>query len=290
MINNEHFSKEDINTMTKIYDDNIGLQKLYPKIYKNKIFIENHINNISEYTNYDFGKNWNIIVDILKNDYIFNKINDLYNHNDLPNDNYKILFSPSERSQSHKSLWYYNILEDIAIKLLDDKDSTILSNLENEYENGVIEYEKYVDIKDQIFDNILYENKLNWKSNKYNIIHYIPLGLCHEWNPLFGYTIARKIMPDYKWELLITDNHTTIVCYEQKLFFDILLWGSSNCKNYVSNMILGTKYKLISNKKIANNIYDLLIDRSFINYFLINSKHESCRDELQKILDYYNNK
>ena len=49
---------------------------------------------------------------------------------------------------------------------------------------------------------------------------YALYGGCFWYNITFGYTLAKRVYPDYKFEIAYSSKHLTVVCHEHKLVFD----------------------------------------------------------------------
>lgn len=50
---------------------------------------------------------------------------------------------------------------------------------------------------------------------------------CHWYNPTFGLTLAKMILPNEKWIVLEGDKHTTVTNKKRTLVFDILYYKSN---------------------------------------------------------------
>ena len=74
----------------------------------------------------------------------------------------------------------------------------------------------YYEFRDELLDPYL-DNKL-----KDDYETYCLYGACFWYNLTFGYTLAKLVYPNYKWEISFSSKHLTVVCHEQKLIFDIL--------------------------------------------------------------------
>jgi len=81
------------------------------------------------------------------------------------------------------------------------------------YKNSIIE--PYVDVE-------------RMKNYKYFCLY----GGCHWYNPTFGITLARMVMPDIKWKIIVGNYHTTVVSHDEKLVFDILYFDEEDTETY----------------------------------------------------------
>jgi len=63
------------------------------------------------------------------------------------------------------------------------------------------------------------------RNTKYGIQNYILIGSCHWINPTFSLTLARIIFPAEKWEIVESDDHTSVFNEQCTMCFDILAWA-----------------------------------------------------------------
>ena len=73
----------------------------------------------------------------------------------------------------------------------------------------------YIEFRDELLEPYL-DKKLKDDYKKYCLY-----GGCFWYNLTFGYTLAKLVYPDYKWEIACLSIHLTVLCHEQKLVFDI---------------------------------------------------------------------
>jgi hypothetical protein len=125
---------------------------------------------------------------------------------------------------------------------------------EGEYFNNNI-YNKWRNV---FCAEIMKKIDLDWDFNKNSIHDWIPVGECHFYNKHFGLMVAKKLMPDKNWEVVTTETHTTVVCMEDKLFFDILIWGSCNLEIYMNNTVFGEETPYVDNETVAQKIINLI--------------------------------
>ena len=85
--------------------------------------------------------------------------------------------------------------------------------------NPELEYEIY---RTEYLDPILEPYVNHYK--KTHIDSYCLIGGCHWWNPTFGLTLARIVLPNEKWKVRSSEYHTTIVNEEETKIFDILYY------------------------------------------------------------------
>ncbi len=236
--------------------------------------MQNILAHSDKYKNYDFLQNWDKIVDILKDEIFFKKIYEpivknykMFHLHDKRKLIYsKKLIAPSELSSYDVDANLYNMIyKNITTKnnkllpkeMLDEYKKMNRCPIDidpDDYYNSDMYNEWYVKFYSRIMD----EFNISWKINPYAIWHWIPAGQCHFFNKHFGLKVAKKLMPDKIWQLIVTDTHTTVVCIEDKLFFDLLLWGCSNKETYMKNVVLKRNCKYINNDEIGKDIIILL--------------------------------
>lgn len=95
------------------------------------------------------------------------------------------------------------------------------------------EYEEYIGDDDNNIDQVFYEfrngileplvDELLVNNYKTHALY----GSCFWYNLTFGLTLARKLYPDYNWECISSSKHRTVVCFEQKMVFDILYFDEN---------------------------------------------------------------
>ena len=76
----------------------------------------------------------------------------------------------------------------------------------------------YYEFKDELIEPYL-DDKL-----KDDYKTYCLYGACFFYNLTFGYTLAKLVYPEYKWEIAASSKHLTVVSHENKLIFDILYY------------------------------------------------------------------
>ena len=76
----------------------------------------------------------------------------------------------------------------------------------------------YYEFKDELIEPYL-DDKL-----KDDYKTYCLYGGCFWYNLTFGYTLAKLVYPEYKWEIAASSKHLTVVSHENKLIFDILYY------------------------------------------------------------------
>jgi len=237
--------------------------------------MDNILKETDVYVNYDFATNWDKIVKLLKNKRFFNKIYgpiiDEYKFlkkHDTREKEYLYKNKSIEPSDLSSKDFMFTILNDICDKLIRIKDPRIPTEiLENYWPDYNTSDEENSDDDDKIIDygiEIMKSLYLDWTIDKYSIHHWIPNGNCHFFNAHFGLMVANKLMPDKKWKIFSTDSHTTIVCFEDKIFFDILVWGCSNLSIYLNNQIFNETSEFIDNNKIAEEIIDELYAQKYV--------------------------
>lgn len=72
---------------------------------------------------------------------------------------------------------------------------------------------------------------------KTNIKAYQPFGMCHQWNPTFGLTLANVVCPNEKWKVVTSKNHSTVVNIDHSKYFDILWYDKKDKKSFGGNKI-----------------------------------------------------
>ena len=110
------------------------------------------------------------------------------------------------------------------------------------------------DHREKIFETI------GFTKNDYLPIKWMPYGRCHWYHPIIGLYLAKKLIPDGKWEVFETDGHTTIYSAKHKLLFDLLSWGSLNAKASTYNMLFGNEYKPATDEEFIAHVKNWLIN------------------------------
>ena len=113
---------------------------------------------------------------------------------------------PAELLAEYEDLHNCRTDEEVAAFEADDK-------AQEEY------YEEDERITEKIFDAI------GFNKNAYLPIKWMAWGKNYLFNSIIGLYLAKKLIPDGKWEVYETNTHTTIFSVKYKLFFDLLLWG-----------------------------------------------------------------
>lgn len=102
------------------------------------------------------------------------------------------------------------------------------------------------DCIDEIMEEYLCsDHYAEYQKYKYNVIepyvnaeydkdyrYYCLWGGCHWYNPTFGITLARMVMPHIKWKLIVGDFHTTVVSEDEILVFDILYYDENDVDTF----------------------------------------------------------
>ena len=200
--------------------------------------------NFENYKNFDFKKNWiKMIKPHLTNERLIRSIQRGiigYIHDKLPwpdSDLYEIetfeeYFGTkkakyvAEYSSYDSFMTYVDELED---QIIDDNDLDI-------NELFIIKYPQYEGVDDEVlemdddylqlyyeFKDELIEPYLDDKL-KDDYKTYCLYGGCFWYNLTFGYTLAKLVYPEYKWEIAASSKHLTVISHENKLIFDILYY------------------------------------------------------------------
>lgn len=106
------------------------------------------------------------------------------------------------------------------------------------------EYDKY---KQTVIEPYLDIERM--KNYKYFCLY----GGCHWYNPTFGITLAKMVMPDIKWKIIGGDFHTTVVSHDEKLVFDILYFDEKDTETY------GGRQAIVDAKKVEDHFPTSLI-------------------------------
>jgi len=237
------------------------------------------LKNSSEFTNYDFAENWDKISALFTDKSFFNNLyrpivkeyKKIYGDYDKRNTKTLVtnkLIPPYELSGGDGTTIMCNeIYEKFIVKrdqripcemwsLYESMEQSPFPMHQEEYLNNYV-YHKW---KNTFRAEVMKKINLDWDHNINSIHHWIPVCRCHFYNKHFGLMVAKKLMPDKKWEVVTTGTHTTVVCFEDKLFFDILIWGSRNLTTYMNNIVFDEKTPYVDNKTVAQNIIYLLND------------------------------
>ncbi len=172
-----------------------------PKFLKGKMNVQN----------YDFGKNWDKVWNLMKR-YDIQKI-------------VKKIFIKYRKDRGFK-IKYNEKLPPSSLLSSNDGNFTLMCDIimfhtDKNYSRNRREIPKY-------YEYNLNRLGYNYKKNKDKLCFYIPLGCCHWWNRYFCLWLARKLLPDRKWEVRRSIKHTTIYSKETNEVFDILYWSLKN--------------------------------------------------------------
>ena len=212
---------------------------------------------------YDMHQNWGLITQILTDNR--DKVNKLLyevkrkSDKEFGNKRKKLIIKQGETlTPIGLNLVWKNSFEEFSDELVEyalDKGE-IPAELLDEYnewqyigtdeEDALLEFDErtqdesfatYLRIREKIFDTI------GFNKNDYLPVKWMPYGRCHWYHPIIGMYLARKLMPDGKWEEFQTEGHTTIYSAKYKLLFDLLAWGCLNAEASTYNMLFGNEYK-----------------------------------------------
>jgi hypothetical protein len=179
--------------------------------------------------NYDFKTNWINVLPFLKTKKIQNaikqsinkylrasNINETYDKNKLPyhyclrvTDYFCKLHDEDEKLEAE--LLEKGILQkDLNEPTGDDDDMDEYWESENA--------EKYREYKDNIMKPYIKDREEKMYQS------YQCFGSCHWYNPTFGLTLAKMVLPNEEWVILTGEKHTTIANKAHTLLFDILYY------------------------------------------------------------------
>ena len=208
------------------------------------------LDNRDEYQNYDFLQNWDKIVDLLKDDNFFKKLYKpiIKDYKELhPSDKRKYMYAKKIIAPSKLTTYdgdanmFLMIYENITSKKHNKLPKEMLDEYKkmnkcpididpDDYYNDDLYREWYMKFYNRVMD----EYNISWSENPYAIPfgHWIPDGQCHFFNKHFGLKVAIKLMPDKKWQVIVTDTHTSVVRIEDKLFLTYC-FGDAAIKKYL---------------------------------------------------------
>ena len=202
--------------------------------------------NFKNYKNFDFKNNWvNLVQPHLTNEKLIKSIERGiigYFHNKTPfddNELYEIeTFEEYFKTEKNKYVANYasndsfmTYLDELEEEVIDENDIDInkLFIIKHPQYEGV-DYEEleedayddyfqlHIDFKDELLEPYL-DDKL-----KDDYKTYCLYGGCFFYNLTFGYTLAKLVYPEYKWEIAASSKHLTVISHENKLIFDILYY------------------------------------------------------------------
>jgi len=202
--------------------------------------------NFENYKNFDFKKNWKSLVKPnLTNERLIRSIERGiigYIHDKTPfddNELYEIeCFEEYFGTKKAKYVANYvsndsfiTYLDELEEEVIDDNDLDIYELFIKKYPQyeGVDDEELemdddysqlYYEFKDELIEPYL-DDKL-----KDDYKTYCLYGGCFFYNLTFGYTLAKLVYPEYKWEIAASSKHLTVVSHENKLIFDILYYDT----------------------------------------------------------------
>ena len=174
--------------------------------------------------------------------------------------------SPSDYSScitEHQIEWEGDLIEKL-------EKTMVIKPFDSEEES----YEKYEKYRTEYLDPLLEPYVNQYK--KTHMDSYCLWGGCHWWNPTFGLTLARIIMPNEKWIVRSSDYHTTIVNEDETKIFDILYydkddksfggdnaWENSGMNRYEIRERNIKRNKQTMENKINNCEYHEIYDKTF---------------------------
>ena len=172
------------------------------------------------FQNYDFGKNWDKIVEILKDDHFMTQFQSELRSHITWRKHGSSLICPCELTESDG---YSMRLLDIQNYIQQIHDPRITTDLWMQYEQ-LIENEQQ---EEEIAMDHLFMDRLgiSWEVNPYWIGHWIIWGTCVFTNTYLSFPIAKILFPNKHWQLVSSSAHTSVVCLEEQSVFDLLYWG-----------------------------------------------------------------
>ena len=198
----------------------------------------------TNYNNFDFKNNWiNLVKPHLTNDKLIKSIERGligYTHNKTPfaDDELYEIGSFNEYFGRKKSKYVANyVSNDSFIIYTDELEEQIIAENDLDIDKSfLIKYPQYEGVDDdelemdvdyfQLFIEFRDEKLKPYLDEKLKDDYktYCLYGGCFWYNLTFGYTLAKLIYPDYKFEIAWSSKHLTVVCHEHKLVFDILYY------------------------------------------------------------------
>ena len=201
--------------------------------------------NFENYKNFDFKTNWlKLVKPHLTNEKVIKSIERAiigYTHNKLPFDDNELYdietfeeyFGGTKKAKyvanysSNDSFTTY--IDELEEQIIEEFNLDIykLFLIKHPQYNGLDDEEleddddylqSYYEFKDELIEPYL-DDKL-----KDDYKTYCLYGGCFWYNLTFGYTMAKLIYPEYKWEIACSSKHLTVVCHQHKLIFDILYY------------------------------------------------------------------
>jgi hypothetical protein len=166
-----------------------------------------------EWKNYDFGKNWETILHHIKGKKIqrmLNKMINMYQYTD-----YK--YPPAMNFTSNDS--HIMLVEHVFNHAKEKKDKRVPIKMWKQLNKA--KNERFFELYDKIVELLGY----NYQKNQDHLAFYVPFGGCHIYNPKISFILARKIYPEFKWKVIRGEHHTTVICEEQDMVFDIIYFG-----------------------------------------------------------------
>ena len=202
--------------------------------------------NFENYKNFDFKKNWiSLVKPHLTNERLIKSIERGiigYIHNKMPwpdSELYEIeTFEEYFKTEKAKYVAQYSSYDSFTT-CIDELEEQIIEefNLDidalflikhpqyngldcEELEEEVYDdyFQLYIDFREELLKPYLNDKlKDDYKT-------YCLYGGCFWYNLTFGYTLAKLVYPNYKWEIACSSKHLTVVCHNHKLIFDILYY------------------------------------------------------------------
>lgn len=204
----------------------------------------------THFQNFDFGRNWDQVVHVLKTNAQFrNAIQqelayDLF-QNDQNDSQFYISFGEFEKAHPNippsavgcDDTCIFDIIDMIA----DTRNHPLVSSRywrrydmlfnkmnkmektgdQKEWNQSEVAFFTYSDLLGDICH-------MSWETNPYFIVHWVPFGRCHFFNRCFSFPLANLLFPQYNWEIVKCEEHTTVVSTAENKVFDILCWGSDD--------------------------------------------------------------
>jgi hypothetical protein len=188
------------------------------------------------FINFNFGTQWDKVVPFLQTrrmKKLLEKVHGMIRDNhDFPQNwkPYDHTKAPAEQLTTHDG--YIMQLDQIKEHYIKIKDvripPTVVKKLDElidmREDSNDDDEEEYFNMLHDIEDKVMRAVNVSFDVNPTHIVHWLAFGTCHWFNVIIGLYLAKKVCPSTNWKVRVSDDHSTVISDDGKMF-DILAWG-----------------------------------------------------------------
>jgi hypothetical protein len=198
--------------------------------------------------NFDFGKNWNLIVPYLHTPQMEKLKKKAFHEIKINLDHTGVMYNKKEAIASSftNNDGYSTMTQTMLETFIGKEDSRIPEALIDKYYTA---WDKIIENEDG--DDFEYEKKLwdkymrivnkigdlvncNYQTSPNHMVHFVTFSACHWFNRHCGMYWVKSLFPNVEWKLIKSKSHTTIISADGKYMFDLLsyAWNYDRFKAY----------------------------------------------------------